>query len=80
MKVIEKDDATAPLGDYAGDIGSGPVIVTNHGQPVAALVAIENADMETVALSTNHEFLDLIDRSRSRARAEGGISSEESAK
>ena len=23
MKVIEKDDATAPLGDYAGDIGRG---------------------------------------------------------
>jgi hypothetical protein len=31
--------------------------------------------METVALSTNPEFLALIERSR--ARAEGGISSEE---
>jgi hypothetical protein len=40
-------------------------------------VSIENADMETVALSTNREFLDLIERSRARARAEGGISSQE---
>jgi PHD/YefM family antitoxin component YafN of YafNO toxin-antitoxin module len=76
MKVIEQTDATAPLADYAGDIGSGPVVVTNHGQPVAALVRLENADIETVALSTNPGFLDLIDRSRGRARAEGGISSE----
>lgn len=58
-------------------ISSGPLVVTSHGQPVAALVPIENADMETVALSTNPEFLALIERSRARARAEGGIASEE---
>jgi len=77
MKVIERTDATASLAEYAADISNGPLVVTSHGQPVAALVAIENADMETVALSTNREFLDLIERSRARARAEGGISSEE---
>ena len=77
MKVVEQADATASLAEYAADINSGPVVVTNHGQPVAALVPIENADMETVALSTNREFLDLIQRSRARAQAEGGISSEE---
>ena len=60
--------------DLAGRIQR---VVTSHGRPVAALLPIENADMETVALSTNHEFLDLIERSRVRARAEGGISSEE---
>ena len=52
-------------------------MIRSHGQPVAALVPIENADMETVALSTNREFLDLIERSRSRARSEGGISGQE---
>ena len=77
MKVIEKADATATLAEYTANIDSGPVIVTNHGQRVAALVPIENADMETVALSTSRVFLDLIERSRTRARAEGGISSEE---
>ena len=29
-----------------------PVIVTEHGRPVAALMPIENPDRETVALST----------------------------
>jgi antitoxin (DNA-binding transcriptional repressor) of toxin-antitoxin stability system len=77
MKVIEQTQATDSLADYAAKIDSGPVVVTSHGQPVAALVAIENADMETVALSTNREFLDLIERSRACVRTEGAIPREE---
>jgi prevent-host-death family protein len=77
MKVIEKSDATRTLAEYAEEIGAGPVVLTNHGEPVAALVSIENADLETVSLSTNREFLELIERSRARVRAEGGISGEE---
>lgn len=75
MKVIERTAATGSLAEYTADIGDDPLVVTSHGQPVAALVPIQNADMETVALSTNREFLDLIERSR--ARAEGGIPSAE---
>ena len=77
MKVVEKQKATRTLADYASEIQDGPVVVTDHGQPVAALVPIENADLETVSLSTNRRFLDLIERSRSRVRDEGGVSSEE---
>ena len=77
MKVIEKADATATLAEYAAEIGSGPVIVTSQGRPVAALVPIENTDLETVSLSTNPQFIDLIERSRASVRAAGGIPSEE---
>ena len=77
MKIIERTDATASLAEYAAKIGNDPLVITSHGQPVAALVPIENADMETVSLSTNREFLDLIERSRSRSRSEGGIASQE---
>ena len=77
MKVVEKEEATRTLADYASDIQDGPVVVTDHGQPVAALVAIQNADLETVSLSTNGRFLELIERSRSRAKDEGGVSAEE---
>ena len=75
MKLIEKADATRTLAEYATDIESGPVIVTDHGCPVAALVPIENADLETVTLSTNEQFLKLIERSRARVAQEGAISS-----
>ena len=77
MKIIEKADATAPLAEYAAEVDKEPVIVTSKGKPIAALVSIENADLETVSLSTNPKFLELIERSRARQRAEGGISSEE---
>jgi antitoxin (DNA-binding transcriptional repressor) of toxin-antitoxin stability system len=75
MKVVEKTDATATLAEYAAEIANGAVIVTSGGRPVAALVPIENADLETVSLSTNREFLELIERSRARTRTDGGISS-----
>ncbi|HVC95252.1 MAG TPA: hypothetical protein VND64_16270 [Pirellulales bacterium] len=77
MKVVEKADATATLAEYAANIASGPVVVTNQGQPMAVLVAIEGADLESISLGTNPEFLGLIERSRARVRAEGAISSEE---
>lgn len=77
MKIVEQADATGTLAEYTAEIGTGAVIVTNQGQPVAALMPIENADLETVTLATNAKFLALIERSRARVAAEGGVSSEE---
>ena len=77
MKTIEVTNATLPLSDYAKEVAKEPVIVTVKGKPIAALVSISNADIETVALSNNPQFLNLIERSRSRQKTEGGISTEE---
>ena len=77
MRILELAEANASLAEYARDVTKEPVIVTVDGKPVAALVPIENADLETVMLSTHPQFLALIERSRARQRAEGGISSEE---
>lgn len=74
---MEVAQARAALADYVRDVNQEPVIVADHGRPVAALVAIEDTDMETASLSTNPAFIALIERSRSRQQAEGGISSEE---
>ncbi|MBI2907015.1 MAG: hypothetical protein HYX92_05105 [Chloroflexi bacterium] len=77
MKTLEIANATAPLAEYARDLRREPVILTASGKPVAALVSIENADLETVTLSTHPKFLALIERSRARQKAEGGLSSQE---
>lgn len=77
MKTIEATKATLPLSDYTKEVANEPVIVTVKGKPVAALVGISNADIETVSLSNNPQFLNLIERSRSRQKTEGGISAEE---
>ncbi len=42
---------------------------------LAALIMLENTDFETVALSTDSEFLELIRSSRVRQAQEGGLSS-----
>jgi len=77
MKIIELTEATETLATYASAVAQEPVIITVAGQPIAALMAIENADLETVSLSTNPAFLALIERSRARHQAEGGLSSTE---
>ena len=77
IRTLELDQATKPLSVYARQADAGPIVVTNEGKPVAVVVAVENADLETIALSTNPQFLALIGRSRARHKAEGGISSKE---
>ncbi len=79
MKVVELKDATAPLMEYAREVETEkePLVLTVDGRPVAVLLAVENVDTETVTLSTHPKFLALIERSRTRYKEEGGISSEE---
>jgi prevent-host-death family protein len=77
MKIIEIAEANATLAEYASGLSEEPVIITSNGQPIAALVTLENVDFETIALSSNPKFIELIERSRARRRAEGGISSDE---
>ena len=77
MKTVEMDKATQTLGECAREVGAEPLVVTQQGKPVAVLLPLDNADLETVALSSSPQFLELIERSRSRLAAEGGVSSEE---
>lgn len=77
MRTLEVVDAVAPLSEYAQNISSGSVVLTVDGKPVAALIAVEDTDLETATLSTHPQFLELIDRSRTRQKAEGGVSAEE---
>ena len=77
MKVVDTSDANATLAEYAAGIGTEPVIFTRDGRPVAALVPTENTDLETASLSTNAQFLELIQRARARVQEEGGVPSDE---
>jgi antitoxin (DNA-binding transcriptional repressor) of toxin-antitoxin stability system len=77
MKTVEFTKATLPLSDYTKKVRKEPFIITREGKPVAALVSITNADIETVSLSSNPKFIALIERSRLKQKAEGGLSTEE---
>ena len=77
MRTLELAKATASLADYARHMKRGPVVLTVGGKPVAALVIIKNADLETTTLSTHPKFLTLIERSRVHHKVRGGISSDD---
>ena len=77
MKTLEMKQATGELASYAAQVRSEPVVVTDHGKPVMALMPIENADLETVSLSTDPRFIALIERSRAMYKPGTGIPLEE---
>lgn len=77
MKTIEVETSTGTLADYVDSAAADTVILTRGGKPVAAIVPLQNADAESVALSTNPKFLAIIERSRTSARAKGTISAED---
>ncbi|SRR5712692_7751465 len=77
MKKLKITEATASLAEYARQLNHGPLVVTENGKPIAALVPVEGVDWESLAVGTSPKFLDIIERSRRRHEAEGGISIDE---
>ena len=77
LREIDIEQAVESLAEYARRAGEGPVVVTADGKPVAVVLAVDDADLETLSLGTSPRFLALIERSRARRLEEGGISSEE---
>lgn len=73
MKTISITEANHSLAEYARGL-HGPLVITAHGKPIAALVPIENMDLETLAVSTSPRFVEVIERSRRRAATEGEVS------
>jgi PHD/YefM family antitoxin component YafN of YafNO toxin-antitoxin module len=77
MRTLELDEATKTLREFAREAGKQPLVLTESGKPVAVLLPIENADLESVSLSTNPRSVESIERSRARLAEEGGIPAEE---
>jgi prevent-host-death family protein len=77
MKTLEMKQAKGELASYVQQVRNGPVVVTDHGKPVMALLPIENADLETVSLGTDPRFVAMVERSRTLYKAGTGIPLEE---
>jgi antitoxin (DNA-binding transcriptional repressor) of toxin-antitoxin stability system len=69
--------ATGSLAAFARELNGDVLVLTQGGKPVAALVPIQEMDMESLAVGTSPKFLDVIERARRRHEKEGGISQEE---
>ncbi len=78
MKTLDVTKAQDSLASWARRLRGRPLIVTERGKPLMVLVPVEEgADVESVSLSMNPEFIALIERSRAQYEAGSGISSDE---
>jgi hypothetical protein len=77
VKTLELRKTGGSVAAYVGDAKKGPVIFTVKGDPVAALIRVTNADLETLSLSSNPDFVRVIERSRSAWKTKGGLSAGE---
>ena len=77
MKTIDLNDATEPLAEYVKRMEGEPITIVHKGVPLAVHAPAGNDDYESVQMSTNPKFTELLERSRKSLREEGGISAEE---
>lgn len=77
MKSVNIADASAPLSEYVQDLGSGPLVCTRDGQPVAALVLIDEDSLESLLVASSPVFQRIARESRDQLRDTGGVSLEE---
>jgi hypothetical protein len=70
MRTIDLSTATKTLAEYASELEDGIVVLTAANKPVAAIVSLKNVDRESLALSTNPIFMEIIQQARQEV-AEG---------
>ena len=75
MKSIELAEVSA-LGPYIRSTDE-PLVVTENGQTIAAIIPTDDADLESLLLSINPQFENILERSQQRLESEGGLSSDE---
>ena len=74
MRTIELTTASQTLAQYASELDDDFVVLTSNGRPVSAIVSLKSIDPESLALSTNREFLDIIEQARRELAAGERIS------
>lgn len=68
MKTIDLANASRKLSDYAKELGDETVVLMSNNEPVAAIVSLRNIDWESISLSTNPEFMKIIQNARNEFR------------
>ena len=76
MKMIELSDVAA-LSPHLESTSAEPVMVRSHGKTLAAVVPVNDDDVESLLLSINPRFQRIMERSEERLQAEGSLSTEE---
>lgn len=77
MRTLDMRKVPAPFLESIRNLGQDPVILTLGKNPIGVFLPVQDADLETVSLSFNPRFLEIIERSKRNLYEQGGISQEE---
>ncbi|MCL1465372.1 hypothetical protein [Argonema galeatum] len=77
MKTIEISTASQPLSAYAEEFSNEMIVLTLHGKAIAVVTSFKKADSESLSLSMNPEFLEIIQEAREEFKAGKKLSLEE---
>jgi hypothetical protein len=73
MKRIELSEVAA-LGPHL-EPGAEPVFLMKNGHAIGAVLPVTDDDVESMLLSVNPQFQQILERSQQRLDTEGGLSS-----
>ena len=77
VHTIDMTEANHPLADDIQHSESEPTVVMREGKPRAVVVSIDDVDMESLSLSSNPQFLAIIERARATHTPGTGMRSNE---
>lgn len=77
MRSTSAVEAAAHFQSLLDEVGDGPVIITRDGRAVAALVAIEEEDLDRFVLAHTPRFRRLLEESYESIERDGGLSEDE---
>jgi prevent-host-death family protein len=77
VTTVRLEDGKLTLGDVAALVSEGPVLVTHHGEPVIAVIGLEESEAEAWLLGENPELLELVEEARRQLREGECITLEE---
>ncbi|MEG4495839.1 type II toxin-antitoxin system prevent-host-death family antitoxin [Microcoleus sp. F10-C6] len=78
MKIVSLAEMIAKFAEYLQVSQGEPILLTENGQPVAAMtLIIEPEALERFLLANNPKFNHILDESRQSLKENGGLKSED---
>ncbi len=68
MKTMEMPSSNRQLRKMVHEAQGEPILLVSDGRPLAALVGVEDMDVESLSLGTNPKFLRILRRSFSELK------------
>ncbi len=78
LKIVPIAEMKAHLDDYLKQSQGEQILITENGQPVAAITLIVDPEvLERLMLADNSKFNQILENSRQSLKEDGGLKSEE---